>query len=129
MKKAQSGLEYLFLLGVFLVALIPIFAYSIDTTYLSIRTSQSQQAVQEIASAADNLYKLGGGKTTIFVTLPSGINSSVVSNKTISLRLNIGTGIGDSIAITEAPVNGSLPATEGLKKITLEVVGNTIQIS
>jgi len=128
-KKAQSGLEYLFLLGIFLVALVPIFVYSIDTVYLSIRTSQSQEAVQTIATAADNLYKLGGGKTSIFVTIPSNVNSSTIANKTINLRLNIGSGVGDAFAITEAIVNGTIPTSEGLKKITLEIVGNTVQIS
>ena len=128
-KKAQSGLEYLFLLGIFLVALVPIFVYSIDTVYISIRASQSQEAVQTIATAADNLYKLGGGKTTIFVTIPSNVNSSRVINKTINLRLNIGGSFGDALAITEANVNGSIPISEGLKKITLEVIGNTVQIT
>ncbi len=129
MAKGQSGLEYLFLVGIFLVALTPIFVYSIDTTYLSIRTSQSKEAVQTIAATADNLYKLGGGKTTIFVTFPSGINSTTIANKTVNIRLNIAGGVGDASAVTEATVNGSLPTSEGLKKITLEVVGSTVQVS
>lgn len=125
----QAGMEYLVLVGVFLTALVPIFLYSLDTTYLNIRTAQAKEASQTITSAADNLYKLGGGKTTIFVELPSGINSTTISNKTVIIRINVGTGVSSALAFTDANINGTLPTSDGLKKITVEVVGNTVQIS
>ncbi len=122
-------MEYLLLVGIFLAALVPIFIYSLDSTYASVRSSQAQEAVQSIATAADNLYKLGGGKTTIMVNIPAGTESIVIANKTIRLKVRIGGVLGDALAFTEANVNGSVSTKEELKKITLEVVRGTVQIS
>lgn len=127
--KSQAGLEYILIFAILLVALTPIFIYSLNISSTSMRATRSRAAVQTIATAADNLYKLGGGKTTITVNIPSGVESYLVENKTILLRLRIGDGYGDAFAVTDVNVTGELPITEGAHDIPVQMLSNgTIQI-
>ncbi len=123
-KKAQAGLEYIILLALLLAALVPIFIYSMDTSSVSIRTIQSREAVQRIANAADALYRLGGGKTTVYVYMPSGVESYSISQKIIKLTLRIGEGTGDIFARTEGDVSGTIVISEGYKNIPIRAFSN-----
>ena len=118
-------MEYLLIVGLLLVVLVPLFLLSLNSATTSIRFNEAEEAVEQIATTADNLYKFGGGKQTIFVTIPSGVNSSRVNTNSVVLTLDG----GDFVAFTTATLNGSVPTTEGYKQITLEVIGNTVQIS
>ena len=123
--KAQASMEYLLIVGILLVVLVPLFLFSLNSATTSIRFNEAKEAVETIATEADNLYKFGGGKQTIFVTIPSGVTSSKVNTNSVVLTLDG----GDSVAFTTAPLNGSIPTSEGYKQITLEVIVNTVQIS
>jgi hypothetical protein len=128
-RKSQAGLEYILIFAFLLAILTPIFIYAISISSISMRTTQSRTAVQTIATAANNLYKLGGGKTTIAVNIPSGVESYLVENKTIKLRLRIGDDYGDAFAVTDANVTGQIPITEGVHNIPVEMLSDgTIQI-
>lgn len=128
-RKAQIGLEYIIIFAILLAALTPIFVYSINISSTSMRTMQSRTAVQTIATAANSLYKLGGGKTTITVNMPSGVDSYLVANRTIRLTLLIGDGYGDALALTDSNVTGTIPITEGVHNIPLQTLSDgTIQI-
>ena len=128
-RKAQIGLEYILIFAILLAALTPIFIYSINISSTSMRTTQSRTAVQTIATAANNLYKLGGGKTTITVNMPSGVDSYLVANRTIRITLLIGDGYGDALALTDSNVTGTIPITEGVHNIPLQMLSDgTIQI-
>ncbi len=127
--KAQAALEYLSIIIIVIAILIPIFIYSLDTSNTNIRSSNAQEAANKIATEADNLYKLGGGKSTIFVRLPNGVNSVFIGDNSIQLSLNIGSSVSDIVVTTKASVNGSIDITEGVKKVILEVIEDTVQIS
>jgi len=122
--RGQAGLEYILILAILLGALIPVFMYAADTSELSIRTTQSREAVQRIAAAADRLYAMGGGKMEVDVYLPSGIEAFSLGNGTVKLTLRIGEGTGDAFELTRGNLTGVLPVTEGYKKITLVMLPN-----
>ncbi|MBI2076080.1 MAG: VCBS repeat-containing protein [Candidatus Aenigmarchaeota archaeon] len=111
--KAQAALEYMILLGVLLTFLAGIFAYSLQTSNISIRTSQAKEAVESIAEAADRLYKLGGGRTTVTINIPDSVQNSTLAGNAVRLRLSIGNDAGDAIAFTLANVTGVLPKQSG----------------
>jgi len=121
---AQAGLEYILIFAILLAALIPIFIYSSDVSDTSIRTTQSQEAVQRIAAAADRLYAMGGGRMEVDVYLPSGIEAFSLSNGTVKLTLRVGQGTGDAFQPTKGNLTGVLPVTDGYKKITLVMLPN-----
>lgn len=126
---AQAGLEYILIFAILLAILTPIFIYSLNISSISMRTTQSRTAVWTIATAADNLYKLGGGKTTVTVNIPSGVESYLAENNTIKLRLRIDDSYGDIFAVTDANVTGEIPITEGAHNIPIQMLSDgTIQI-
>ncbi len=124
--KAQAALEYMFLIGVLLVFLAGVFAYSSQTTFISLRTTQSTEAVKLVSAAADRVYKTGGGNATVMVDIPSGVVNQAVANKSIRLALRIGDDIGETFAVTAGNVTGSLPTAQGRHKIVVELLSSGV---
>lgn len=118
-------MEYLIIIGILLVTLTPIFIFSLNSISISIQFNEAKKAVNTIATEADNLYKFGGGKRTINVNIPHGVTSSRIDTNAVVLIIDG----GESIEFTDAPLNGTLSTKEGYNTITLEVIGNTVQIS
>lgn len=125
----QAAMEYLLLIGLLFVVLTPVFLLSLNSTAVAIRFTEAKEAVEAIAAAADHLDQLGGGKQTIVVTIPAGVTSTKVGNQAIVVTVAVGGAAGDSVAFTDANVTGSIPAAPGRQEITLEVVGNAVQLS
>ncbi len=123
--KAQAALEYMMIVGMVLLILVPIVLYAYQQNEISIRTSQARLAASQISSAADSLHAQGpGAKTFIDVFLPSGYGSqSYASGNTIDLKIQTPAGMNDIIEITKANLTGSLPADSGYKRVYLVMLG------
>lgn len=124
--RGQAALEYMFLIGLMFIILGIVFVYSSQASLLSLRTTQSAEAVRLIADAADRIYKLGGGNTTITVDIPAGVVNQSVANKAIKLTLSINDQTGDAFAATTGNVTGSLPTTQGRYKIVVEMLSSGV---
>ncbi|MFC2143495.1 hypothetical protein ACFLQN_03785 [Candidatus Aenigmatarchaeota archaeon] len=120
--KAQSSLGAIILSCIILAMLIPIVDYSLDISRTSIRTTKSREAVNQIAAAVDDIYKIGGGKTTILVDFPTGIDSYLVENNAIKLTVNVNDVLGDAISATDGNVTGNLTTQKGPQRITIEML-------
>lgn len=134
--RGQAALEYMILLGVLMAFLGGIFAYSFQTSSVSIRTTQAREAVETIAAAADTLYKLGGGRTSVTVNIPAGVISQSLSGNAVRLRLEIGNDAGDAIAFTMANMTGAIPKQAGRYVIPIiissagkAIIGTILSIS
>lgn len=89
MKKSQAASEYIVLIGILLVLLIPIFYYTLKTSNENIRANQANDAVISIAKAADTVYTLGpGNRKYTWVTIPSGAKMAISGN-TILIKLSL----------------------------------------
>ena len=124
--KAQIGVEYIFLFAVVLSAMIPITIYFLDISESSMKTSKSIETLNSVASAADNLYYLGGGKTTLFLEFPEDIVSYYVGNRTLILTIEIYGETGDAVATTVTNITGDLTTVKGTHTVTLEYVNKSI---
>ena len=60
-KRAQASLEYVIVVGILLVLLIPLFYYLTYTSSESVKNSQAEDAVKSLASAANEVYSLSPG--------------------------------------------------------------------
>ena len=130
--KSQISTEYLLILGLIFIFIIPLFYYSMQEASLSIRINQASDAVVTIAKTADSLYALGNGsKDKLILNLPKGINSFQISNKEIIMKLNHKNATSDIIAISRVPVTCTyatqptcnqytLPITEGINEVQVE---------
>ncbi|MFC2143493.1 hypothetical protein ACFLQN_03775 [Candidatus Aenigmatarchaeota archaeon] len=128
--KAQIGMEFILLFGLLLAAMVPVIIYSTEMSTVNIRTTKSREALNQIGSAVDSIHKLGGGKTTILVDFPYGIDSYLVENKTMKLRLKFENRFGYALVMTNINVTGNLTTEKGAQRVNVEMLNkDLIEIS
>ena len=89
MRKSQAASEYIILIGILFVLLIPILYYTLTTSNENVRLNQANDAVVTLAKAADTVYSLGpGNKKFVWVTIPSGAKMAINGNE-ITMKLSI----------------------------------------
>ena len=89
-KKGQSSIEYVLIVGMILVALIPLFVYSINKVNSEIKIHQADDAVNTVANAANIVYSLGSGtKKFVQITIPGGVIYSTMNGTLVQLQLHI----------------------------------------
>ena len=126
----QVATEYLILIGILLTALGIMAGYALTTYYETMRIHQATNAVETLASAADQVYALGqGNSTTVPISLPAGITESHVVGNEIYVVLEAFGTTGDIVAETKGPVSGTLPTAEGTYRISVAVVDENVVLS
>lgn len=126
-KKSQISLEYIFIIGFLLMAMIPIFYYAITQSSSTINLNQADDAVNTIANAADRIYSLGpGSRDYVWVTLPNTMKSSTISQKEIMIIIDNKGQSSEIHTSTIANLSGNLPLTAGTHRIALEMMDNGI---
>ncbi len=119
MLRGQSSTEYLLVLSIVLVLLVPFIYYGYISSQESVRLLQARRAVESLANAADYVYTQGyGSRVTVNVILPGGIdfnNSYIgkpssagteVPSEEINLRLYTQSGFTDVFKSTGEEVRG-----------------------
>lgn len=98
----QAATEYIALVGVVLIVIIPILYYVNEQVVSNSRINQANDAVSILASAADSVYALGPGSVNyVWVTIPSGVKSFSIAGanqNVIVLKLSIFGGVNDFTA-------------------------------
>lgn len=93
-KKAQFAMEYMLLIGLLLVVLIPILYYSMQNLNYETTSSQATESVNALAKTADTVYSLGpGNKKFVQIAIPSG--KMAIGQNEILLKLEIMGGASD----------------------------------
>lgn len=122
-KRGQISLEYVMIVGAVLLITIPLFFYAIYETNYRVRLNQADDAVYTLVNAADTVYSLGSGsKKYVWVSIPSGVTSSLVNESEIMLTLSIFGGSSDIHASSKAVMVGSIPAGQGTYRIAVEAL-------
>ena len=130
--RAQSSFEYMAIVALVLAVLIPVSAFVYKQSETATRIKQAEVAANALASTADSLYaQSAGAKSTMQIFLPDGYDSakSSISNKIISIKIQTPGGVLEASARTKAKITGSMPATSGYKTFTLEMLGDSVNIS
>jgi uncharacterized protein (UPF0333 family) len=123
-KRGQSGLEYIVLVGIVLVVLIPLIYYSTSTSSEAIKQSQGEDMVWSLANAADEVYVLSPGtKKYVWINVPGNIQDFQINSTEISVTFS---GFGDIVAATKATVVGKIPIARGRYKIPIELLASGI---
>ncbi len=121
--KGQISIEYLIVVGVVLILVIPLFFYSTSKTTTNLRINQADDTVTSLVTAADSVYSLGpGSKDYVWITIPKGTKTSSITGQTIQLQLSIFSGTSDVHKTTKANVSGTLPTEQGTYKISVEML-------
>ncbi len=126
--RAQAGLEYLAILLVMIVALIPIFYMANQNTQTSRVGAEAYAAVRAIIAGVDSVYgQSPGTRTSVSVYLPQGYtaNGSYFNRTVVSLRFYVTGGrYTDVYGSTTGNVTGSPPAGPGYRILYITMTGN-----
>ena len=125
-------MEYVMVLGILFVILIPFIYYSMSESITTIQMYKADDAVNSLAEAADAVYGLGPGtKKIVRIELPGGVKSTSISDHEIVLKLSISGGTSDIFATTKAEVTGNFPPSKGYHTLRVEYLidQNKVKIS
>ena len=88
--KAQAATEMIIILALALIILLGIFVFNTNTlnsVNTELRIDKARTFVNDIGDSAELVYLQGvGSKTKIYISLPESINTSKISDKTISVH-------------------------------------------
>lgn len=113
--KAQAATEYLVLIGIILVVLIPIIYYATQQYTSALNLNDAQDAVNTLSKTADYVYSLGPGTRSIaLITIPTGVHNTRVIGREFIINL---TSYGEISAISKANLTCSFPSTSGTHNV------------
>lgn len=122
-KKAQAALDYLVIVGLLMVVVLPLFFWAvsgIDRT----RSSQLDDALETVKSAVKVLTELGQfSATRVVLYLPKGIETANITNA--SLIVDFGTQ--QIVKYLAFPIQGIFPIAAGRHFVNLKHMGSYIQ--
>lgn len=131
--RGQAALEYLVMLGLLLVVLMPVWVYvnSASTQEkLESRVSSAKYAAQRIAEAADAVYVQGPpAKLSIYVNIPDGTKDVFFSEREITFRIASAGGYSDAFAQTLGPMQGNVTTAAGQQKIVVQATDYYVNIT
>ncbi len=123
----QASVEYVILVGILLVILIPLFYYAFTTSSEKVKLSQAESTVYSLATAADEVYALSPGtKKYVWISIPGGIESSVLNGSEITLRVHTSGGGSDYTAFSKSIIVGNIPTEKGVYRIPVELLESGI---
>jgi uncharacterized protein (UPF0333 family) len=131
--KSQVAIEYLSIIVVGLVILIPVIGY-LNEMYISYkddnRISMARTTVTKLGDYANWVFSQGPpAKKTIEIYLPDGIEEISFSNNTINFRLKTLSGLTDVFYQTIAPINGNLPDSSGYYFVSLVAYDDYVNLT
>jgi len=117
-KRGQVGVEYIMLVALLLVFLIPIVSYSLNESSYRIKVSQIENTISRVTKAANAVYALGpGSQDIVLVAVPQGVEGVEIAKNSVSLNVSLFGGISQFGYTTVGPVAGTLPIQPGTYRI------------
>lgn len=116
-------MEYMILVGVLLVVLIPLFNYVSYYSAQHVKVEKLEDAVQTLGKTADTLYALGpGNRDYVWISLPGGVKETSVLGNEILITVSSSGGESDFHYNTIGEVRGTIPTEKGDFKMKVEVI-------
>jgi len=130
--KGQVAFEYIVIIMAVMAFILPVWVYvsgmQRDAIY-QLSLSYAENTVENIASTANLVYSQGPpAKLTLRVYIPGGVQSTSITGSMIIISMLSGSGETDVWSMSLAELNGSLPTEEGNYIVTLEAIGDYVQI-
>ncbi len=127
--KSQVALEYLMVIGLALIVVIPFFYYALTNSSDSVLVAQTQDVVDTLAKTSDYVYSLGTGSSTkIEITIPENIKRSALEGHLIILELHTSSGVTNVTASSRANLIGTIPIESATYSILVNMTGSNVEI-
>ena len=123
LKRGQGSTEYVMLLGIVLIVVLPLYLFSADTIGDSFRRSNVEDALGNVVIASNELNELGrGNKRIVKIQVPSGVDAFYTGAGEIVYSIN---GVNVSADI-DFEVLGELPINEGLHSVRIRSIDDGV---
>lgn len=123
-KRAQVGLEYMFIIAittVVVIALLGISGYYTREVEDSISESQLDAIGKDIIDKAESVYYFGEpSRIVINVFIPKGIDSITVNENELSFKFKTPGGQSDMFYKSNVPIQGSIQSSYGVHNVIIE---------
>ena len=131
--KGQVATEYLIIISVALMILIPLALY-INQLFMGYRDdtkiSRAWTAVKKLGESADWICSQGPpAKLTLEIYIPDDVEEISLSDKTFLFRIRTSAGISDIFYTTVSELDGSLPTKSGYYYVSLTTFPNYVNVS
>lgn len=126
-REGQANFEYLALTGILLAVMLPILYTSLSTVYEHYKITRLEDVVGQIATKADDLYRLGpGNKDELHLIIPSGITGASVIGREVELQTHLRNYNTSIRRQTEADIIGSLDTIQGEYIVPIKVLNHSL---
>jgi len=133
MKKAQIGMEYIVVVGIALLILVPVWTFvknEFDDVSDDLRFSYVRMMLDRVRQAADLVYVYGDpSRVSLQVYVPAGVENSFVNNGTLYLNVSVGNGYSGVSTVSIANLTGLLPTAEGYHQVVVSAGDGYVNIS
>lgn len=131
--RGQTAFEFMVMVIFILAFITPIWVYLFQVqsqTNDQFVLSYAKNAVTQIAKKADLVYSQRlDARVKIEVYIPRGVEYINISGNEINMRVTSNSGPVDVFATSIAPLQGDIPASEGLYWVLIKAEGSYVNVT
>ena len=131
-KKGQGSIEYISLVALTLVLVIPLIIIYFDnasSTEEAVIANQAEHVAKKIRDSAESMYYLGeGSKNSFRVYMPKHITEILIQNNEIVFRASTKNGINEIVQYCPINATGNISTWNGDHTIVVESKGSYVSV-
>ena len=121
--KSQISIEYMTIVGIFFILMIPVIYFGVGELNNQIALAQADDAVRILKESADRVYALGpGSRIYSYITLPGSVDDIYFQGKEIVINISVFGGSSQITRTTLANITGVLRKSKGTYKVQFETL-------
>jgi hypothetical protein len=121
--KAQVATEYIIILSLAMMMLVPLVVFSTQNLIdykEDAKITAAKNTVKKIGESADWVYSQGPpAKLTVNACIPSETENITISGQLLSIMIRTSAGVSEVYFETTSIINGSLPTNEGCYPVSI----------
>ncbi|MEK6822849.1 MAG: hypothetical protein AABY13_03390 [Nanoarchaeota archaeon] len=122
-RKAQTSIEYLVVVGMVLLASVPLFYYAVREFSATSALTSVNDAANALTNAADDVSLAGAGaRRLVWITLPGGVTNTSVGGRHVSISFNVRGKETEIHTLASANLSGAIPAEQGTFRMAVEAL-------
>jgi len=132
-RKGQAGMEYMIIIAFVTFAIITVLILaSVYSGQVKdrIKLNQVENFATQLIHSAESVFFAGEpSKATVRLYLPEGVKNVEITNDLIIITVSVSSGENKRGYDSRVPLNGTINAGEGIRKLTLEATEDYVSIS
>ena len=129
-KKGQVATEYMLLIGVLLVIVALLSAYSFFVYNETIASKHLNNSMKNLKQGVNNVYYLGNGNSMVVeIIFPNGASDISLSGSAIIVTKETYSVVSTDTIVTDAILFGTLPISIGSHDILIENINGDVNLS